>query len=491
MGSKKSNNPVHKARQMLSALAGSIDLSQAANTVGLTLISGVGLGEFPSAIRYLGSVCYAALEVSELTCQPIMRGYVAGVGMYPHEVLIGAHRFNTFAYDLSGASQLRFPEQAAVAMAASRMLRHMAVSEPTMPDDAVLPEFLAQVPADVLVRGADSPALTRLATQLRTHARMWPAFRAPISGQVVDAQPCANDSEMVYVTIRSANGVRHDVLLPTEAEVSYGAVQDGVYPFVEAGQQLVSSAERASDRVCEDLAWRSVIRDVRTPRGELVTVVPLRYVGPAIERGLQPLAMFEDVSALLAPGMENPAAEVLTKLGNPRDILSAEVKIQSHALATFRQILGEYAVFGTDEDLLQALASPDEPLRLSLMACIQHWQLSDRRAMLLQREDCFADLQGLRQTYKGLLRRADLVPVLQRALAAASEAKQAGGRYEEAAMTILRQYPTLCASQLARLELLGRNRDSAAAEDYLQRAAQAAEVTYHHAQPAEMSGALV
>lgn len=504
--SQKHRKP-DEALTRLAALAGSVKMDAAASTIGMTLISGVGCGAFPCSVRYLGSVAYLVLEVTAHNKQLLMRGYTAGIGQFQHEVLIGSARFNTLAFDLSGLSRLRRPENRAVALAGQRLLLDMSESTDSelhdqdsqssrrvrwlpravrdavnlvTPETVVLPELLVEVPAAVLQRGCDSPALVEEGRRLRAAAHQLPQFRAPVSGRIVDVTPVPDtNDELAYVVIEDAHGQRHSVLLPSDSDVTFSSVP-GCYDEVQAGAQLVSSLENVSDTVCQDLAWMSIIRTVKTVNGE-VTVVPMRFVSPAIRRQtVQPVHLYEDVSALLGPKLSNPAHEVLAQIDQSKSILNADPATQNYALDKFRQKLEEFAAFGSDEDLLQALANPDQPLQLSGMACVQQWRISDQQSLRLRRADCYADFWGLRQQWANLLTRADLVPVLTQAHQLGQAAKVAGQRYEAAALQILQQYPMLCAEQISRLQLFSRNPDSSTSEEYLQRVTDAAEA--RHAQ---------
>lgn len=455
----------------LSALVGSLDLSEAAGTVAMTVISGSGLGELRGPVRHLGSLTYVVLEVSPLSCRPVLRGYTAGIAKIPHEVLIGSRRLNSFAYDLSGTSEAEFPKSPALALTAIRMLQHMANGQQEMSADEVeLPEMLVQVEADVLERGANSEALKRQTEQLKRHLAVWPQFRAPITGQVIEFRRC-EDPEFSYLTLQGVNGQRHDMLVPTAGvPIELGGVDAGagIYPTVETGQQLIGDVSRVPHRVLEDFAWRSVIRNVQVPGvSTQVAVVPLRFVAAAIRRGtVQPIAMYEDVERLCQADYPNPAPELVGSVGTPQAILGDE-SIKTHALARFRHELGEYATFGTDQDLLAALTDHEAPLSLSRLACVQHWRLSDAASMLLHRDDCYADLQALRHCWERPLASPDLVPVLRQADEAARQRTDVP--YAAAALEILQRYPTLCTSQISHLELLSRNRQSEPAMEYMSR----------------------
>jgi hypothetical protein len=435
----------------LSALVGSIDMSGAAGTVSMTMISGVGTGEFPSPIRYLGSVCYLALEISPISCHPVLRGYSAGIGNYPHEVLIGSRRFNTFAHDPSGNSRLCPPKSDAVGFAAYRMFKHSASGDNIiLANNVVLPELLAQVSDDVLARGAGSPALCELGHQLRSQAASWPAFAAPAAGQVVEMRYDATNRERVVLCIETAASQMYEVVVPANATLTFPIADGAPAEFVTAGQPLVRHLDGVPDHVCEDFAWQSLIRTVKNPAGQEVRVVPFGYVASAIRRrAVQVEAIYEDVEVLLGPPIENPARIVLAGFSGGAEVLK-DAAMRGQALARFRRELGTLSSFATPEDLATGLAYADSPLHLTGLAAVQQWRVSDEKSLCLARQDCFADFGGFKASWRGMLRDRDFAPALAMAISAADQVRGTEG-YAEAALRILRQYPTLAAKTISRM----------------------------------------
>lgn len=442
------------ALQRLSALVGSLDLTNAAGSVALTMISGVGRGEFRSPVRYLGSVCYMAIEVSPVTCLPVIRGYTAGVRNFAHEILIGSHQFNTMAHDPTGRSKLRFPESDAVAMAASRTLQYMASGQGLVnEDDVLLPELLAQVDTDVLSKGVNSNKLRQLGKHVRQQGTNWAGFCTPVSGHVIELRATDNEEHIVAV-VQTEDEKLYEVRLPKKAKFVFSAKAESDATPVRAGQSLIEHLHNVSDFVLEDFAWRSLRREVTLPNGSVAEVVPFEYVSEAIrQKRVEPIAIYEDMENLLGPALENPAAIVRAGIELPEMIHEASPEVQSMALSRFRRELGDQSCFASDEDLLSALQYPTQPLHVTGMAHIQHWKITNERSMLLKRPDCSADFQGMRAAWRRLLRNPDLEPVLQQVIEQA-DAATTGGDYGEAALSILRQYPTLCGRTISRVQAL-------------------------------------
>lgn len=463
-----SNRKMTPILSKLSALMNSIDLTNAAGTVAYTMISGVGRGEFKSTVRYLGSVCYLVMEISLKTCQPVLRGYSAGIRNYAHEILIGSHCFNTMAHDPSNRSRLRFPASDAVGLAASRMLTHMAGGQNLITDDDVfLPEMLAQVDDDVLVKGVNSEKLRAHGRLVRANADKFAGFYVPDNGRVVELRD-AEQPEHMWIVIETANGGRSEVLVPKNATLNFEVVNGGDCPEVRMGNSLVKNLDNVSDLVCEDFAWQSVIQTAVLPNGTSAKLVPFAYVSEAIrQKRVQARAVYEDVEALMGPPIENPAPIVLAGVADPASIQASAGPARSQALSRFRRELGDYSVFATDEDLLHGMYSPNDPLHLSGMATIQHWNISHERSMLLTRPDCFADFQGMKPSWRRLLRNPDLEPVLQDVI---READLVGtnGDYAEAALRVLRQYPTLCSRTITNVSSLANEQaEGERVRDYL------------------------
>jgi len=449
----------------LAAMVGSIDMTHAAGSVAMTMISGVNKGEFKTPIRYLGTVCYLVLEVSPVSCQPVIRGYSAGIGNYPHEVLFGAPRFNNMAHDPSGRSRLRPPQSDAVGLASLRMFPYMASGAHIIEEDQVqLPQILAQVNDDVLAKGANSGKLKALGKELRKNCRNWHRFASPVTGQVTEMLPTENENHYKLV-IETVAG-RHEVLVPAGCTLDFEYADGAPAPFVTAGQQLVRSLDGVRDYVCEDFAWMSLIQTITTPKGQEVKVVPFGYLSDAIRRKtVQVEALFEDVEPLLGPPIENPAKIVLAGIPNAEQINEGDHPVRAQAISRFRRELGDTSVFATDEDLLQGLQYPDDPLHLSGMAKIQHWTISHEKSMLLTRPECFADFQGMRPSWRRLLGYPDLEPVLHRVM---TEAEKDAENYTEAALSVLRRYPTLTAKTIHRVEAMQNdNADHETVRTYL------------------------